>query len=130
MERIFLVDDDIELCELLPEYFAAEGFDVESAHDGVRGLERARSGAHALVILDLLLPGLRGLDVLRQLRHASNVRGRSHRTRRRCRRNSVVGARGRRLLAEAVQLTRAPGLRACTLAACSTDGQWHTRRTR
>jgi two-component system response regulator CpxR len=73
MQRLLLVDDDVELCEILTEYFAAEGFDVESVHDGVRGLERARSGEHAMVILDLLLPGLRGLDVLRQLRAESNV---------------------------------------------------------
>lgn len=73
MERILLVDDDVELCEILTEYFAAEGFDVEAVHDGVRGLERARSGDHAIVILDLLLPGMRGLDVLRQLRADSNI---------------------------------------------------------
>jgi DNA-binding response OmpR family regulator len=72
-ERLLLVDDDVELCEILTEYFSAEGFDVESAHDGVRGLERARSGEHAIMILDLLLPGMRGLDVLRQLRADSNV---------------------------------------------------------
>jgi DNA-binding response OmpR family regulator len=73
MDRLLLVEDDVELSEILTEYFAAEGFDVESAHDGVRGLERARSGEHAIVILDLLLPGLRGLDVLRQLRTDSNI---------------------------------------------------------
>jgi DNA-binding response OmpR family regulator len=73
MERLLLVDDDVELCEILTEYFSAEGFDVESAHDGVRGLERARSGEHGIMILDLLLPGMRGLDVLRQLRTRSNV---------------------------------------------------------
>jgi DNA-binding response OmpR family regulator len=73
MERLLLVDDDVELCEILTEYFSAEGFDVESAHDGARGLERARSGEHAIMILDLLLPGMRGLDVLRQLRAHSNV---------------------------------------------------------
>jgi DNA-binding response OmpR family regulator len=73
MERLLLVDDDVELCEILTEYFSTEGFEVESAHDGVRGLERARSGEHALVILDLLLPEMRGLDVLRQLRSDSNV---------------------------------------------------------
>jgi len=73
MERLLLVDDDVELCEILTEYFSIEGFDVESAHDGVRGLERARSGEHAIMILDLLLPGMRGLDVLRQLRAHSNV---------------------------------------------------------
>jgi DNA-binding response OmpR family regulator len=73
MERILLVDDDVELCEILTEYFFAEGFEVESAHDGIRGLERARSGEHALMILDLLLPRMRGLDVLKQLRAASNM---------------------------------------------------------
>ncbi len=73
MERLLLVEDDVELCEILTEYFSAEGFQVESAHDGVRGLERARSGEHAIVILDLLLPGIRGLDVLRQLRTDSNI---------------------------------------------------------
>src|SRR5215469_12931545 len=73
MERILLVDDDVELCEILVEYFAAEGFEMETAHDGVRGLERARSSEHALMILDLLLPRLRGLDVLRELRAKSNL---------------------------------------------------------
>jgi two-component system response regulator CpxR len=73
MERLLLVDDDVELCEILTEYFSAEGFDAESAHDGAQGLERARSGEHALVVLDLLLPGVRGLDVLRQLRAHSNI---------------------------------------------------------
>jgi DNA-binding response OmpR family regulator len=73
MERLLLVDDDVELCEILTEYFAAEGFAVEAVHDGVRGLERARSGAHAIMILDLLLPGMRGLDVLRELRAHSNI---------------------------------------------------------
>jgi DNA-binding response OmpR family regulator len=73
MQRLLLVDDDVELCEILTEYLSTEGFAVESAHDGVRGLDRARSGEHALMILDLLLPAMRGLDVLRQLRAASNV---------------------------------------------------------
>jgi DNA-binding response OmpR family regulator len=73
MERILLVDDDVELCEILKEYFAGEAFEVESAHDGMRGLERARSREHALMILDLLLPGIRGIDVLQQLRAESNL---------------------------------------------------------
>jgi DNA-binding response OmpR family regulator len=73
MERLLLVDDDVELCDILTEYFSGEGFQVEVAHDGVRGLARARSGEHALLILDLLLPGMRGLEVLQQLRSDSNV---------------------------------------------------------
>ena len=73
MERLLLVDDDVELCEILTDYFSAEGFAVESAHDGVRGLARAKSGEHTILVLDLLLPGIRGLDVLRQLRAESNL---------------------------------------------------------
>jgi two-component system response regulator CpxR len=73
MDRILLVDDDAELCDILTEYFTAEGFEVESVQDGVTGLERARAGGHAIAILDLLLPGMRGLDVLQQLRAGSNV---------------------------------------------------------
>ena len=73
IDRLLLVDDDEELCEILTEYFAADRFEVESAHDGIRGLARARSGDHAIVILDLLLPGMRGLEMLRQLRESSNV---------------------------------------------------------
>jgi len=73
MDRVLLVDDDVELCEILSDYFSAEGFHVECAYDGARGLERARSGEHAVVILDLLLPVLGGLDVLRRLRTDSAV---------------------------------------------------------
>ena len=73
MERLLLVDDDVELCEILKNAFSGEGFDLEAANDGNRGLERALSGEHALMILDLLLPGLRGLEVLRQLRSSSNL---------------------------------------------------------
>jgi two-component system response regulator CpxR len=73
MERILIVDDDVGLCEVLAERLASEGFSLEAAHEGVRGLERARSGEHALVILDLMLPGLTGLDVLRNLRPHSGI---------------------------------------------------------
>ena len=73
MERILIVDDDVGLCEVLAERLASEGFSLEAVHEGIRGLERARSGEHALVILDLMLPGLTGLDVLRNLRPHSGI---------------------------------------------------------
>jgi two-component system response regulator CpxR len=73
MERLLIVDDDVELCQLLAERLEREGFSVEAVHDGQRGLERARSGEHTLVILDLMLPGLGGLDVLRRLRTQSGI---------------------------------------------------------
>ena len=73
MERILIVDDDVGLCEVLAERLASEGFTLEAVHEGIRGLERARSGDHALVILDLMLPGLAGLEVLRSLRPHSGI---------------------------------------------------------
>lgn len=73
MERILIVDDDVQLCQLLADRLGAEGFEIECAHDGTRGLERALSGAHAFVVLDLMLPGIGGLDVLRRLRARSVV---------------------------------------------------------
>jgi DNA-binding response OmpR family regulator len=73
MDRVLIVDDDIDLCRLLNERLGPEGFAVEAVHDGPRGLERVLSDEHALVILDLMLPGLGGLDVLRRLREHSRV---------------------------------------------------------
>jgi DNA-binding response OmpR family regulator len=73
MDRVLIVDDDIELCRLLGERLSSEGFTLEAVHDGPRGLERVLSEEHALVILDLMLPGMGGLDVLRRLRSHSPV---------------------------------------------------------
>lgn len=73
MDRVLIVDDDIELCELLAERLSPEGFTMEAVHDGRRGLERALSQEHALIILDLMLPGIGGLDILRRLRAQSST---------------------------------------------------------
>ena len=73
MDRVLIVDDDVELCRLLAERLGTEGFVIETVHDGPRGLDRALSMEHALVVLDLMLPGMGGLDVLRQLRAKSPV---------------------------------------------------------
>jgi len=73
MDRVLIVDDDVELCRLLGERLSSEGFALEAVHDGPRGLERVLSHEHALVILDLMLPGMGGLDVLRRVRNQSPV---------------------------------------------------------
>jgi two-component system response regulator CpxR len=73
MERVLIVDDDVGLCELLAERLRGDGFALEAVHDGNSGLERALSRDHALVVLDLMLPGLSGLDVLRSLRAQSQM---------------------------------------------------------
>ena len=70
---ILLIDDDAELCALLVEFLSHEGFSVECAHEGNRGLERALRGENELVILDVMLPGLDGFEILRRLRAKSRV---------------------------------------------------------
>ncbi|MBV8206711.1 MAG: response regulator, partial [Acidobacteria bacterium] len=73
MPRILVIDDDVDLCALVKEYLETESFQVEAVHSGTRGLERARTGEHALVVLDVMLPGMSGFELLRTLRGASEI---------------------------------------------------------
>ncbi len=73
LDRILIIDDDMELSGLVAEYLEPEGFQLEAVHDGNRGLQRALSGDHLLVVLDVMLPGLNGFDVLRRLRATSRI---------------------------------------------------------
>jgi two-component system response regulator CpxR len=73
MNRILIIDDDEELCELVSEYLSAEGFEVEAIHDGESGLQKALSDEQDLVILDVMLPTKNGFDVLRELRQTSKI---------------------------------------------------------
>jgi len=73
MSRILVIDDDVDLCDLLTDYLTPEGLEVESIHEGERGAARALSGDHALVVLDVMLPGISGFDVLRRIRAGSKV---------------------------------------------------------
>ncbi len=66
-----MVDDDVELCELVGQYLKSQGFQIDAVHDGSAGVERALSGIYSLVILDVMLPGIRGFEVLRQIRAKS-----------------------------------------------------------
>jgi len=68
-----VIDDDVELCGLVAEYLAPEGFQIEAVHEGNRGLERALSGDHLLIVLDVMLPGMNGFDVLRRIRNSSRT---------------------------------------------------------
>jgi DNA-binding response OmpR family regulator len=68
MERVLVVDDDVELCELLSELLSAEGFQTESVHDGQAGLEKGVQRDYDLIVLDVMLPGMNGFEVLRHLR--------------------------------------------------------------
>jgi two-component system, OmpR family, response regulator CpxR len=71
--ELLIIDDDEELCELLTDYLGREGFAVAAAHDGTSGLEQALESPPAMVLLDVMLPGANGFDVLRRLRERSSV---------------------------------------------------------
>lgn len=62
------MDDDEKLCSLVAQYLGARGFAVESEGDGARGVQRVQTGEYSLVVLDVMLPGLDGFEVLRRLR--------------------------------------------------------------
>lgn len=71
--QILIIDDDVDLCDLLAESLRRQGFVVAFAHDGIAGLERSLRGHFALIVLDLMLPGLDGSEVLKRIRSRSNV---------------------------------------------------------
>ena len=71
--RVLLVDDDVELVELLRDYLVGDGFTVSVAHDGEQGIALAQRGNLDIVVLDYMMPGPNGLDVLRALRVAGNL---------------------------------------------------------
>ncbi len=67
-DQLLLIDDDRELCALLAEFLQLEGFAVDMLHDGKSALQRAREQAYDAIVLDIMLPGMQGLEVLRRLR--------------------------------------------------------------
>jgi len=71
--KILLVDDDLELGTMLCEYLIAEGFDANLVLSGKAGVEGAMSGEYSAMILDIMLPDMSGIDVLRQVRKNSRL---------------------------------------------------------
>ncbi|QAR33668.1 response regulator transcription factor [Geovibrio thiophilus] len=71
--NILIIDDDTELCELLETYLGEEGFGVESVHEGKSGLAKAQDGGFSLIILDVMLPGMDGFAILRELRKTNDT---------------------------------------------------------
>jgi two-component system response regulator CpxR len=71
--RILVIDDDRELAGLLQRVFAREGLQADFCHDGRKGLETALHGGYDLLVLDVMLPGLDGFELLRKLRRDSDL---------------------------------------------------------
>jgi DNA-binding response OmpR family regulator len=70
---LLVVDDDRKLCGLIRDYLAPHGWQVDMRHSGPEGLEAARTGKHEAVLLDVMMPGMDGFEVLRELRKSSTV---------------------------------------------------------
>jgi DNA-binding response OmpR family regulator len=78
VNRLLIVDDDRGLVTLLKRFLEGEGFRVDAAYDHASGLTAALSGEHELIILDVMLPGGTGFELLKALRQQSRRSGRSH----------------------------------------------------
>ena len=73
MEDILLIDDDVELCSMLTEYLGKNGFRVKTAHRGDLGLRAAQQRPWSMILLDVMLPGMDGFEVLKRIRSESSV---------------------------------------------------------
>jgi len=70
---VLIIDDDRELCTLLSDFLGLEGFTPSAIHDGAAAVAHCRAHRYDAVVLDIMLPGLQGLDVLRQLREFTDT---------------------------------------------------------
>jgi len=70
---LLLVDDDVELCAMMKEFFGGAGHSLDSAQNGREGLTRALHGSYDLLILDVMLPEIDGFTVLQQLRRSKSL---------------------------------------------------------
>ena len=71
--KVLLVDDDVELIEMLRDYLQRDGFTVDAVHDGASAVTAALSGDYAIAVLDVMMPGMSGIEVLRQIRAKSVI---------------------------------------------------------
>lgn len=73
MKKILIIEDDISIAELEKDYLEINGFDVKLENSGVKGIERARNEKFDLIILDLMLPGIDGFQICKELREVLNI---------------------------------------------------------
>jgi len=71
--RVLVIDDDRKLCRLIRDYLEPMGYEIQMAHSGPEGLEKAQGENFHALILDVMLPGMDGFEVLKKLRHTSDV---------------------------------------------------------
>lgn len=71
--KVLIIDDDKKLCRLIKDYLEPMGYDVEATHTGTEGLKTALAGDFHVVILDVMMPGMDGFEVLRMLRKETDL---------------------------------------------------------
>lgn len=71
--KVLLVEDNLEICEMLGGYLTAENFEVDCAYDGERACEKFDSNTYHIVLLDLMIPKVSGMDVMKHIRKSSTV---------------------------------------------------------
>ena len=70
---LLIIDDDVELCALLSDFLKLEGFAVAAVHDGLEAVQHCAAQEYDAIVLDIMLPGMQGLDVLRELRRQGDT---------------------------------------------------------
>jgi len=70
LKKILLIDDDEEICEEISEALQDEGYDVHVSNDGLEGYALIKEGDYDLILLDVRLPGMNGLDILKRVRQS------------------------------------------------------------
>lgn len=73
MAKVLLVDDDVDLSAMLKEYLEHEGFAVDVVHDGETGVRLALADGHDIAVLDVMMPGISGIEALRRIRTATRM---------------------------------------------------------
>ncbi len=73
MAAVLLIDDDVELAGMLADYLRRDGFAVDLAHDGESGVQAALTGNFAIAVLDVMMPGISGIEALRRIRAGSRM---------------------------------------------------------
>jgi DNA-binding NtrC family response regulator len=68
MERILVVDDEVEVCKVLKEFLASKGYEVHTALDGSTAISKVKEVRPHIVLLDIIMPGMGGIDVLKEIK--------------------------------------------------------------
>jgi len=73
MSKVLIVDDDVDLTVMLSQFLIREGFQVHAVHDGETGVAQAIGGDYSVVVMDIMMPRISGIEALRRIRSTSNV---------------------------------------------------------